>query len=230
MINKLLSAAVKVYLRSQVTQAEDLQVQIIGKNSQILQGYIPQIFLGCNYAVYQGLYLHQVEVKGKNIGFNLPEVLKNKPLKLLEPIVAEVQLGLDADDLQASLASPLLKSGLADLWQIILAAQEIDPSSTELADITIKWHDIKLDVGQLNLKGTYQNADHKRVELNLSTGIGLANSHTLHLSPLKITSESIIVSDLVEQLEIDLGTDVLIEKLHVESEQILFSGKITINN
>lgn len=229
MINQILSTAVKLYLRSQVTEAEDLQVKIIGKNSQILKGYIPQVFLGCDYAVYQGLCLHQVEVKGTNIGFNLPEVLKKKPLKLLEPIVVDIQLGLDAEDLQGSLNSPLLKSALGDLWQIVLAAQPIDGSSQELANISLTWHDISISSGRIDLTGSYHNERNQIVDLNLSTGIELTNSHTLCLSSLKITRESNIVSNLVEQLEIDLGTDVFIEKLVIESEQIICSGKITIN-
>lgn len=228
MINKLISTGVKLYLRSLVTQVEDLQVTIVGKNRQILKGYIPQVLLSCDRTVYQGLFLQQVKVNGTNIGFNLPEVLKKKPLKLVEPIVVDIKLGLDAADLQASLDSPLLQSGLADLWQIILSAEKIDSISTELADLTVEWHTIELDDGELNLKGTYQNAWDQVGQINLSTGVGLANSHTLCLSPLKILSQSIIVADLVEELEIDLGTDVTIEQLVIESEQMICSGKITV--
>ncbi len=228
MINKLISTGVKLYLRSLVTQVEDLQVTIVGKNRQILQGYIPQVLLSCDRTVYQGLFLQQVKVNGTNIGFNLPEVLKKKPLKLVEPIVVDIKLGLNAADLQASLSSPLLQSGLADLWQIILSAEKIDSTPTELANVTVEWHTIELDDGELNLKGTYQNAWDQVGQINLSTGVGLANSHTLYLSPLKILSQSIIVADLVEELEIDLGTDVTIEQLVIESEQMICSGKITV--
>ena len=75
MISKLLSTAVKLYLRSQVERAEYLKVKIIGGNKQILTGYIPQIFLSCSHAVYQGLYFSQVELRGADIAVNLPEVL-----------------------------------------------------------------------------------------------------------------------------------------------------------
>ena len=233
MINKLLSSAVKFYLRSQVTKAEDLQVKIVGKNRQILQGYIPQVLLYCNRAVYQGLFLSQIEINGINISFNLPEVLKKKPFRLLEPIVVDVRLELDAADLHASLDSPLLQSGLTDLWQIILAEQQKEAISEKLVDSAIEWHSIAIAIEGLNLKGTYQNAanrDEEIEEINLSTRIGLANSHTLCLSPLKITSESSIFSEPIDQLEIDLGTDVNIEQLVIESEQMVCSGKITINN
>ncbi|MBE9047860.1 DUF2993 domain-containing protein [Pleurocapsales cyanobacterium LEGE 10410] len=222
MIDKLLSTAVKLYLRSQVTQAEDLQVKIIGKNRQILQGYIPQVLLSCNRAVYQGLYLRQVELKGAEIAFNLSEVLKKKPLKL-EPILVDIKLRLDVSDLQASLDSSLLQSGLSDLWQIIWSAQN-HASPAELADLEIRWHCITIVDRGLNLAGTYRDGTEIK-ELDLSTGINLTDSHTLCLSPITTNSKS-----LSDQIEIDLGTDVVIEQLAVESEQILCSGKIRINN
>ena len=94
LISKLLSSAVKLYLRSQVTQVEDLQVKISGKNKQILKGYIPQVFLSCDRAIYQGLNLSQIELNGLDIAINLPEVIKKKPLRLLEPIFVEIKLKL----------------------------------------------------------------------------------------------------------------------------------------
>ncbi|MEN9869231.1 MAG: hypothetical protein RLZZ171_214, partial [Cyanobacteriota bacterium] len=129
MIAKLLSSAVKLYLRSQVEAVEALQVKILGKSKQILQGYIPQVLLSCDRAVYQGLHLSQVQLNGRDIAVNLPEVIKRQPLKLLEAVFVEIQLRLDAHDLQASLDSALLQSGLSDLWEIILTSQNNNDSS-----------------------------------------------------------------------------------------------------
>ena len=206
MISKLLSTAVKLYLRSQVERVEDLQVKILGKNKQILQGYIPQIFISCSHAVYQGLYLSK------------------KPLKLLEPVLVEIQLRLDAQDLPASLDSPLLQSGLDDLWQMFLAPQQIDNSSTELSELAIEWCSIAIADRGLNLTGTYEDASGETRELCLSTGISLADSHTLCLSPLKINHKSV-----ANELKIDLGVDVAIAQLIIESEQIICSGVIKIH-
>lgn len=224
MISKLLSTAVKLYLRSQVERVEDLQVKILGKNKQILQGYIPQIFLSCSHAVYQGLYLRQIELNGSDIAFNLSEVMIKKPLKFLEPVFVEIQLRLDAQDLPASLDSPLLQSGLDDLWQMFLAPQQIDNSSTELSELAIEWCSIAIANQGLNLTGTYQDASGETMELYLSTGISLADSHTLCLSPLKINHKSV-----ANELKIDLGVDVAIAQLIIESEQIICSGVIKIH-
>ncbi len=229
MISKLLSTAVKLYLRSQVERVENLQVKIVGKNKQILQGDIPQVFLSCDRTVYQGLHLSWVELKGSDIAVNLSEVIKQKPLKLIEPILVEIQLKLDAADLQASLDSNLLQSGISDLWQMILAAQA-NLNSTELTDLTIEWQDMAIANRKLNLTGIYQNASGETKQLLLSTELNLADHHTLCLSPLNLTSEAVGDRNLNNQLEIDLGTDIVLEQLTVEFEQIFCSGKIRINN
>lgn len=228
MISKILATAVKLYLRSQVTQVEDLQVKIVGKNKQILKGHIPQVLLSCSCAVYQGLHLSQIELDGADIAVNLPEVIKKKPLRLLEPIFVEIQLKLDAADLQASLDSQLLQDGLDDLWQMILTAPT-NMSAVELDHLVIEWHQIAIANQVLNLVGTYQDISGETQELCLSTRLSLADDHTLCLSSLKIIHES-LADGLQDELKIDLGTDVAIAQLVIESEQILCAGKIRVNN
>lgn len=224
MINRILSTAVKFYLRSQVSQAKDLQVTIVGKNRQILKGYIPQVLLSCDRVIYQGLHLNQVEVKGANIGFNLPEVLKKKPFQLLEPIVVDVKLSINSADLQSSLTSPLLQGGLTDLLRLIPSIQQ-DRAISE-----IKWQSIAIAAQKLNLTGIYQDTENQTQKLYLSTGINLADNHSLNLSSLEIHSQTSEFKEFAHSLKIDLGQDVTINELVVKSEQILCSGKITINN
>ncbi|MBW4536646.1 MAG: DUF2993 domain-containing protein [Pleurocapsa minor HA4230-MV1] len=227
MIAKLLSGAVKLYLRSQVEAVEALQVKILGKSKQILQGYIPQVLLSCDRAVYQGLHLSQVQLNGTNIAVNLPEVIKRQPLKLLEAVFVEIQLKLGAADLQASLDSALLQSGLSDLWQMILTSQK--NYSPELIKLKVEWQTIAIANNQLNFAGIYQDALGEIKTIALSTGVNLANAHTLCLSSLKITS-NLSSDSLKRELEIDLGTDIALQELTIESEQILCRGKIRINN
>lgn len=226
MIGKLLSGAVKLYLRSQVERVENLQVKIGGKSKQILQGYIPEVWLSCDRAIYQGLHLNQIQLNGTNIAVNLPEVIKKQPLKLIEPIFIDIALKLNTVDLQASLASDLLQSGLADLWRMILAAQD----STELDRGTIAWQKIAIVNESLVLLGRYQDASGETKKLTLTTEISLKDDHCLCLAPLKIASDSLQNGTLERQLEIDLGTDVAIANLTMESGQILCTGKIRVNN
>ena len=226
MIGKLLSGAVKLYLRSQVERAIDLQVKIGGTSKQILRGYIPEVWLSCNQAVYQGLYLNQIQLHGTNIAVNLPEVIKKQPLKLVEPILVDIALKLSAADLQASLTSDLLQSGLTELWQMILAAQD----STELDQAVVEWQKIKLVNDSLVLQGRYEDVSGEDKKLTLTTNINLREQHILCLAPLKIASNSLKNGELERQLEIDLGTDVAIANLTIETGQILCSGKIRVNN
>lgn len=222
-IDQALSTAVKFYLRSQVEQVEKLEVKVIGKNRQILTGYIPEVWLKCDRAIYQGLHLNQAELKGTNIGFNLSDVLKRQPFKLLEPIVVNIQLRLNAQDLQASLDSSLLQSGLNDLWRMILADRQTDPISD------IAWSSIAIASETLELTGAFQNKSGKLEQISFSMGLSLADSNTLNLSPIIMTDESSSATELHNQLKINLGTDVAIEQLAIESKTIICSGQITIN-
>ena len=227
LISKVLSTAVKLYLRSQISQIENLRVKIVGKNKQILQGYIPQVLLSCDRGVYRGLYLSQIELDGSNIAFNLPQVIKKKPLKLLEPVLVEIRLNLSEDNLQASLDSPLFQSGLNDLWQMILPTQTntgLKPNNP-----TVKWHRIAIAQGRLNLTGIAKNSVEKTEELYLSTKLDLADERTLLLSALNITGKS-FSQDEIQELKIDLGTDITFKELIVESQHIFCCGTIRINN
>ena len=228
MIGKLLSTAVKLYLRSQVRRVENLQVKIVGTNQQIFQGYIPQISLSCTHAEYRGLCLSQVELNGSDIAFNLLEVVKKKPLKLLEPIFVRVQLKISAADLQASLNSPLLQSGLDDLWQMVLSAKTNTFAEWDCS--TIKWERMAIANNKLNLFGIHQGVFGETKEVYLSTGLELAGDRILCLYPLQIIEESSLVDELQKELKIDLGTDVAIEQLSVASEHIVCLGKIKVNN
>ena len=228
MISKLLSTAVKLYLRSQVRRVENLQVKIVGTNQQIFQGYIPQISLSCTHAEYRGLCLSQVELNGSDIAFNLLEVVKKKPLKLLEPIFVRVQLKISAADLQASLNSPLLQSGLDDLWQMVLSAKTNTFAEWDCS--TIKWERMAIANNKLNLFGIHQGVFGETKEVYLSTGLELAGDRTLCLYPLQIIEESSLVDELQKELKIDLGTDVAIEQLSVASEHIVCLGRIKVNN
>lgn len=227
MISKILSTAVKVYLRSQVERAADLQVRVDGKDRQIIQGYIPQVLLSSSKTVYQGLHLSQVELNSKNLAFNLPEVIKKKPLRLLEPVYAAIQLKLDAVDLRASLDSPLLQSGLNDLWQKILFANQTCPTVSKLDNLVIKWHDVALGDRILHFAGVSNSGPEVR-QIRLSSKISLVDERTLCLSALTIDDRS-ITSKLQNETKIDLGMDVAIAQLEIASEQIVCSGKIRIN-
>ena len=230
MINKLLATAVNLYLRSQVSQIQDLQVKITGKNRQILKGCLPKVFLTCQNAIYQGLHLSQIEIEGLDIAFNLSEVLSKQPLRLLEPIVISVNLNLSGQDLQASVNSELLQSGLRDLWQIILARDNFPTTISEINITKIVWYELTLIEGELYSSGTYQQDNELKQELQitLKTRICLGDVHTLSLSKIEIFYNETEIFRLLEPAKVNLGTEVILEQLTISSEEIFFSGKITV--
>ncbi|NJO19656.1 MAG: DUF2993 domain-containing protein [Spirulinaceae cyanobacterium RM2_2_10] len=123
-LGRLLESAVQLWLRTQVERIDELQVAIAGRNRQILQGYIPEVALAARTAIYQGLHLERAALTGQNIRINLGQILRGQPLRLLEPITASGELFLTAANLQASLASPLLRQALTDLLALLRPAAE----------------------------------------------------------------------------------------------------------
>lgn len=224
MINQVLSQAVKFFLRTQTTRVEDLEVKITGTNRQILTGHIPEIFLASSRAVYQGLHLREIKVEGTNISFNLADVLKKKPFKLLTPVPVNVNLLLEETDLQASLPSPLLASGLTDFLSSLLTAQ----GQENLAGSKISWSSIYIVKQQLRLEGNLTDSRGKIIQLEITASLTLANNHTLALFPLAIKTTPELLLEQHHQLEIDLGQSVAIAQLALESGKLLCSGKITV--
>ncbi len=66
-ISKVLPPAVRLFLRTQVEQIEDLEMQLHGHDRQILRGYIPGVFLAVGRAIYQGLHLGKAQLRGENM-------------------------------------------------------------------------------------------------------------------------------------------------------------------
>ena len=77
-MGKALSAAVTLWLRSQLDRVEDLQVQIDTSSRLVFAGLIPKVAVSAREAIYQGLYLRQVSLTAKNIQINVRQILKGQ--------------------------------------------------------------------------------------------------------------------------------------------------------
>jgi hypothetical protein len=222
MLDRVITTAIKLWLRSQVDTVEDLQVNIIGGDRQILQGYLPQIALTSSSGIYQGLYLRHIALKAANIRFNLPEVLKGKSLKLLAPIPVVITISLTAEDLQASLGSPLLSSALTDLCENLIFSTE------SIHNIDFNWQTIDLAEQKLTLQGSIASTQIPITQIEIIAGLTLANSHTLLLSPIAITTHPQVSIEPLDSWKIDLGNLVHIDELSIDSKILCCSGQITI--
>jgi hypothetical protein len=231
LISKVLSPAVRLWLRSQVEAVAGLEFRIEGGDRQILSGYIPKVAIVARRAVYKGLHLSQVEVTGEKIRVNLGQVLKGKPLKLLEVVPIEGSLGWDEADLNASLKAPLLANALAEFflnWVRSVAhllpkdlAQAIqEPLVLRDAQAEILPHQV-----QLRLNWDVLREPHKGFSTTLQTGLGLVSKRQL-----KLEQPRLLVGEIPTELpdyDVELG-DVALEDLRLELGQIWVRGRIRV--
>lgn len=226
-ISKVLSPAVQLWLRSQVDHVETLQMKIQGSDRQILGGHIPGILLNSKGAVYQGLHLGQAEITGENIRINIGQVIKGKPLQLLEAIQVLGEVQLTENDLQASLPSALLGDAFRELLIALLEYQGISNPQQILDSYEITWQGITLEQSTFTLQGLVaQNED--STPIIIQGQLELISSQTLRLIPIKMEGLVEFSSDSLEELELDLGADVVIDTLSLENNQLSCRAQLLI--
>jgi len=219
-ISKVLSPAIRLWLRSQVERVSHLEVKISGGDRQILSGSIPRVSISASNAVYQGLHLTQIQLVGEGIRTNLGQVLKGQPLRLLEVVPVAGELLWQESDLTASLQSPLLANALTELLEMLL------PESCRI-DGQLSWHKIVIDTDQLILSGTLVGSSNTK-PLLLRSGLQLASCHELQLTqPQLQTSHDLILKEL-ENFKLDLGPEVNIQELTLTPGQMLCRGSINV--
>jgi LmeA-like phospholipid-binding len=227
-ISKILSPALQLWLRSQVEHIEELEIKISGGNRDILRGYIPSVFLTTSRAIYQGLHLGQVEVKGENIKINLGQVMRGKPLRLLEPVFVSGKVLLEETHANASFTSPLLSGALTDLLVTLLEASGIANPIEILEAYQVSWEEVNLHIDRFILKGTLQDQQENLSPVVIRSGIALANSQTLRLHPFEIEAGLKFLNVSLNELEFDLGSEVEVEELSLLPGQLNCSGRLKI--
>jgi hypothetical protein len=225
LINNLLSSVVRLWLKSQVSTIDNLNVKIGGKKQQILQGSIPEVFISATNPIYQGLHFSELELIGSNIKFNLSQILKRKSLQLLEPIVVNLKVLLQEKDLQNSLSSPLLTAALSDLWTRFLVVNNIKPT---LDKSSYQWEHLSLLESGISFTGKSHQQNHDSTFISVTTQIELNNAHTLFLSPLEIMTIPELSLKISNSLVLDLGTQVFITHCHLTPQYLSLKGTITI--
>jgi hypothetical protein len=221
-IGSVLSPACGAWLRSQVSQVDELQVDIAGGSLQILGGTIPRISVVAVGAVYQGLYLGAIDLNAENIRVNLPQVIRGQALRLLAPIPVLAEAKFTEADLQASLAAPLLSNAITDLLSQILAT---DSAQTKWQ---INWHHLQITPHTLTLQGNL-TAIGQTVPIELQMGLEITDGHILHLDPLKISCPIDLPGSDITSYKIDLGSDVNITELHLSEGLLTCHGQIQVN-
>jgi len=211
---------VRLWLRSQVEQVSNLEVKISGSDRQILTGYIPRVFISARHVVYQGLHLSQVQLVGENILTNLGQVLRGKPLQLLEPVRVSGELLLKESDLNASLQSSLLANALTDVLKTLL-------STNFPGDGQLSCHKIAINSGQLIINATLASDPSNSTPVEIHTDLQLASCHELQLRP-QIQTDVGFPCENIDTFKLDLGSEVDIQELTLSSGQLLCCGRINV--
>lgn len=220
-ISKVLSPALKLWLKSQVEEIENLELKIIGGDRQIMSGYIPGVKVACDHGIYEGIHLDQVAITGENIRVNLGQILRGKPLTLLEPILVTGNIALTETSINNSLSSPLLVSGLTDFLSMLLQKTDL------LKNNQISWEQVCLTEDKFILKVKLVDGKGNVTPLTVRSGLALANFHTLLFNPLLVESPK-FEPLILEEFTIDLGSEVELTELKLRENNLDCQGCLKI--
>lgn len=233
-ISRVLSPAVRLWLRSQVEQIEDLQFEIRGGDRQILSGYIPKVVIFARKAIYQGLHLSQVELSGEEIRVNLGQVLKGEPLRLLGVVPVQGEVLLQEADLNASLQAPLLADALVEFLATLLqSGAPTDLLGAASPDqLNLKNPQILIGENQLTLSASLISLSGNSTPFAIRTGLQLASGHEFQLDqphwlPHLQAKRGFPLKDL-QGFKIDLGPEVDLQELTIGNHQICCRGRINV--
>ncbi len=227
-ISTVLSPAVRLWLRSQVEQVEALEFKIVGGDRQILTGHIPRITIEASSAIYQGLNLSQIQLEGTDIRVNLGQVLKGKPLRLLEPVPVVGQLLITESNLQASLQAPLLSNALTEFLYTLLETAERINLVDSLKDKEISWQQIAINPSELTIFGTLTDVATNITPVVIRTGIQLVTPHELRLNSLQIQMQPMLPPINLDSFQTDLGSEVDIQELTLTPGQLICRGRLNV--
>jgi hypothetical protein len=232
LISKGLSPAVRLWLRSQVESVEELEFEIAGSDRQILAGYIPKVAIAAHKAVYKGLHLSQIDLTGETVRINLGQILKGKPLKLLNVVPIHGSLGWDETDLNASLKSPLLANALAEFFLTWLEeSSELLPedlAQAMKAPLVLQSAQAMIAQNQVALKLDWRSTS--SLSTTLRTGLSLGSGSRLKLEQPHLLAcvAQETSSTQLQDYEVELGSDVELQELRLELGKLWVQGQINI--
>lgn len=227
LISRVLPPAVRLWLQTQTERIDDLAFTLTGSDRQILSGYVPQVAVAAQQAVYQGLHLSQIDLTATDIRINLGQVVRGKPLRLLCPFPVAGQVVLTQADLTASLASPLLGQALQDLIPQLLANQTLPPPLATALEQAVP---TALGLAENQLVLTLSAETDGPPRLTLTTSLLVRDGRVLCLShpQLDLVGEEPRPAVPLANLELDLGPEVAVETLQVDAEGVRFQGTVRV--
>ncbi len=230
-ISSILTPAIKFWVRSQLNSTEELDIKIDAGDKQILTGRINKVFLEAKQTIYQGIYINKAEVNTQNIAVNLGEILRGKPLKLLNPIYVVGDIEITSQNLHDSLQSHLLKQALTDLVKLLLENQELNNIDNILQKYDFDWKKLVISEQKIAIYAqTFNKNDKETKELFITAHLLLKNNHEILLNPIEIQGIKELNNIIINDFSIDLGKEVELKKIEINTQKLHCTGKIKVIN
>jgi hypothetical protein len=233
LISRVLTPALKIWLRSQLDQVEDLELAIEAGDRQLLSGALQQVTASAHKAVYKGLQFSQIRVTAHAIQTNLGQVLRGKPFRLLVPFPVRGTVVLSNADLNLSLHSPLLGNAVSNFLLSLLHDHKPDEASigesTQSAELQ-QIH-VTLKEGGLIFKALLVNGNQPS-SLTIETELTIENGDRLQLNQFycqqNVGGTELSLSHIPNHFTFELGSEVCLEELTIHPKQILCRGQIRV--
>lgn len=235
-ISTVLSPAIRLWIRTQLEQVEDLKFAIESGDRQLLSGSINQVTVSARKAVYKGLCFSQVYVTGRGIRTNLGQMIRRRQqFRLLEafPIAGEV-LWYQAD-LNSSLQAPLLAGGITEFLLMLIRLgfdDQTDLGQRSPAEVSLQVPRIVVEPERLTLSATLLPVNGNASNVTIRTGFTLENGNQLRLqNPERLShfgAKEGVPLEHLDGVAFDLGSSVVIEHLALEAGQIRCRGEVTV--
>lgn len=220
-ITNVLTTALKLWLRAQVSHVSQLEVDIKASDRQLLSGRIPWVSISASNAVYQGLHITRIQLVAEKIQINIGAVLKGQPLRLLAPVPVVGELLVDQKDLNSSLSSELLSTALNEVLVKLLPEHCLQSKP-------ISWQKIILENHRIIL-GAILARPSENTPLEISLGLDLLSNRELRLLQIQVLENGSSLVEGNDNYDIDLGSDVDIQELSVIPAQLVCRGKVNVN-
>jgi hypothetical protein len=230
LISKVLSPAIRLWLRSQVDSIDQLTFQIAGGDRQVLSGYIPGVTIAATRVVYQGIHLSEIALSAQEIRVNLTQVIKGKPLRLLAAVPVDGIAKLQQADLNASLQAPLLVEALSGVLLPLLQSSLTDATQQPWGDrlLGLQSPQVQLLPDRLLLQTILHIAGEPPLPFALQTGLRIVAGSRLQFDRPTQQMPEPAELPLLHGFEIDLGAEVRLRSLELRAGEIICEGQLNV--
>ncbi|MEM8605282.1 MAG: DUF2993 domain-containing protein, partial [Cyanobacteria bacterium P01_H01_bin.121] len=210
----------------QVEALESLDFELSGSDRQLLAGQIPKVRVAAEQVIYQGIPLTQIAIMGEAIAINLKQILRGKPLQLLEPITVQAAIRASETDLNTAFKAPLLATALKTWLNtgLQLVGRNFQLTETPRLHLGIQATALTITVEMQQDDGHWQT-------FAMQAQPVLVSPHTFIVQEPKWLQpppwENLSLDSLAG-LELDLGTDVALESFVTEAGWLEAKGQLKV--